>query len=75
MRKIVSISSVADQVLADAARSEQTKVAEAAALREASRPSRGELGTLFHKVAEGLREAPTDVTYSDLHAYLAGGAR
>lgn len=75
MRKVVSISAVADEVLADAARVEQTKTAEAAALREASRPSRGELGALFHKVAEDLRAAPTDVTYADLHSYLAGGSR
>ena len=74
MRKVIPISSVADEVLAEVARAENVKTAEARALRDASRPSRGEFGALFHKLAEELRSDPEDVTYEDLRLHLAGGA-
>lgn len=72
--KVIPISAVADAVLADVERAERVKIAEAEALREASKPSRGKLGILFHKLAENLRGEPEDVTYDDLRRHLAGGA-
>lgn len=74
MRKVIPISSIADEVLAEVNRTEQVKVAEAEAVRKASLPPRGELSSFLHKLAEDLRGEPEDVTYDDLKRHLAGGA-
>jgi len=74
MRKVIPISSLADEILAEVDRASLVKTAEAEAVRKASLPPRGEVGVLFHKLAEELRSEPEDVTYDDLHRHLAGGA-
>ena len=71
-KKLASLSSVADDVLADIAKLETVKTAKAEEDRLASLPPPSELGTLLHKLANDLREAPVEVTDEDLQNFLKG---
>ena len=73
-RDVGSISSLADQVLAEVAQSERSKEAQLAAVRQASAPPPSDLGEMLHKVAAELRNAPSDdVTFEDIENHLRRG--
>lgn len=70
-RQPKSFSSVADEILAEINASEQVKVAQLEAVREATPSHDSELASLMHKVAAELRREASDVTYADLNAFIA----
>jgi hypothetical protein len=65
-----NIETISDEILAEVEQGERVKLAEVAAVREATPRYATEIGQLMHKVAEDLRATPREVTYDDLTAYL-----
>ena len=70
MKTPKSISKISDEILAEVEQGERVKTAEVEAIRAATPRYSTEIGELMHKVAEELRGAPADVTYTDLDSFL-----
>lgn len=71
-RRTVSISSLADSVLAEVAAADRVKKAEVEAVRTTAPRYEAEISTLLRKTAAELRAAPTDPSYADLNAFMTG---
>ena len=70
MKTPKNISTISDEILAEVDQNEHVKLAEIAAVREATPRYTTEIGLLMHKVAEDLRASQGEVTYADLAIYL-----
>ena len=70
MKTPKNISTISDEILAEVDQSERIKLAEIAAVHDATPRYSTEIGALMHKVAEDLRATRGEVTYADLAAYL-----
>ena len=70
MKTPKNISTISDEILAEVDQNEHVKLAEIAAVREATPRYTTEIGLLMHKVAEALRASHGEVTYADLAIYL-----